>query len=241
MRTRVKFCGMVRPQDVDAAVAIGADAVGLVFYPRSPRLLDVETAAALRRRLPSWVSAVGLFVNEPVAVIESIARSVGLDVVQLHGDEAPADAKALPMAWWKAIRIEAARAGSAAAGGGGIAGGGDRSVVAGESPQRAILRSLEAFREAEFCLLDSASAGYGGSGKTFDWSVVPPDVGGRLIMSGGLDADNVGAAIASVRPFGVDTSTGIQGRDPREKDVGRMEQFMEAVRRADDPAASTKQ
>jgi phosphoribosylanthranilate isomerase len=241
MRTRVKYCGMVRPHDVDAAVAIGADAVGFVFYPRSPRLLDVETAAALRRRLPSWVSAVGLFVNEPAAVIESISRSVGLDVVQLHGDETPADAKALPTAWWKAIRIEAARLAGDDAGLGGVGRDGGVSGAAGEPPQGAILRSLEAFREAEFCLLDSASAGYGGSGKTFDWSVVPPDVGRRLIMSGGLDANNVGAAIASVRPFGVDTSTGIQGRDPREKDVGRMEQFMEAVRRADAPASSTKQ
>ena len=93
MRTRVKYCGLVRPQDVDAAVAIGADAVGFVFYPRSPRLLDLETAAALRRRLPSWVAAVGLFVNEPATVIEPIARRVGLDVIQLHGDESPAEAK----------------------------------------------------------------------------------------------------------------------------------------------------
>jgi phosphoribosylanthranilate isomerase len=228
MRTRVKYCGLVRPQDVDAAVAIGADAVGFVFYPRSPRLLEIDTAAALRRRLPSWVSAVGLFVNEPVTVIEPIAKAVGLDVIQLHGDETPADARLLPLAWWKAIRI-----GAAGAAGGGDAGGGNS--------QAEILRSLAAFREAEFCLLDSETAGYGGSGTTFDWTVVPADVGRRLIMSGGLDAGNVGAAIASVRPFGVDTSSGIQGRNPREKDVGRMEQFMEAVRRADDTSASEKQ
>ena len=209
MRTRVKYCGLVRPQDVDAAVAIGADAVGFVFYPRSPRLLDLETAAALRRRLPSWVAAVGLFVNEPATVIEPIARRVGLDVIQLHGDESPAEAKPLPTTWWKAIRIGPSE---------------------GEA---AILHSLEEFRDAEFCLLDSASVGYGGSGMTFDWSLVPPGLGRRLIMSGGIDADNVGAAIARVRPFAVDTSSGIQARSPREKDVGRMEQFMEAVRRAD--------
>jgi phosphoribosylanthranilate isomerase len=225
MRTRVKYCGLVRPEDVDAAVAIGADAVGFVFYPRSPRLLDVATAAALRRRLPSWVSAVGLFVNEPAATIGSIVREVSLDVVQLHGDEAPAEAKTLPTAWWKAIRIDAA----------GVAG------MAGADAARNILQSLEAYQDAEFCLLDSASAGYGGSGRTFDWTVVPAGVGRRLIMSGGLDAANVGAAITSVGPFGVDTSSGIQGRNPREKDVGRMEQFMEAVRRADDAAASKKQ
>ena len=231
MRTRVKYCGLVRPQDVDAAVAIGADAIGFVFYPKSARLLDVETAAALRRRLPSWVSAVGLVVNEPVAVIAPIASTVGLDVIQLHGDESPADAKALPTAWWKAIRIGAAGVVSGAAG----------MVLPTEPPRLAILRALAAFHEAEFCLLDSVSTGYGGSGRTFDWSVVPPGVGHRLIMSGGHEAANVGAAIASLRPFGVDTSSGIQGRDPREKDLGRMEQFMEAVRRADDAVATKKQ
>ena len=237
MRTRVKYCGLVRPQDVDAAVAIGADAVGFVFYPRSPRLLDVATAAALRRRLPSWVSAVGLFVNEPPAAIAAFVREVGLDDVQLHGDETPAEGKALPTAWWKAIRVAVSDAAVDAAGGAGTV----ASAAAADSARVAIGRALEAFREAEFCLLDSVSAGSGGSGKTFDWAVVPPGVGHRLIMSGGLEAANVGAAIASLRPFGVDTSSGIQGRDPREKDLGRMEQFMEAVRRADDAVATKKQ
>jgi phosphoribosylanthranilate isomerase len=230
MRTRVKYCGLVRPQDVDAAVAIGVDAVGFVFYPRSPRLLDIETAAALRRRLPSWVSAVGLFVNETPPAIASVVREVGLDVVQLHGDETPADGKALPTAWWKAIRIAA----SGTAGTAGDAG-------AGEPARAAILQALADFGEAEFCLLDSVSIGYGGSGRTFDWRVVPQGFGQRLIVSGGLEPTNVGAAIASLRPFGVDTSSGVQGRDPREKDVGRMEQFMEAVRRADDASATKKQ
>jgi phosphoribosylanthranilate isomerase len=219
MRTRVKYCGLVRPQDVDAAVAIGADAIGFVFYPRSPRLLDPDTAAALRRRLPSWVTAVGLFVNERPEVIGPLARRVGLDVVQLHGDETADQARALQVTWWKAIRIGAAA--TAATPGG------------EESTGVFIRRSLDAFADAEFCLLDSLSPGYGGSGQTFDWTLVPKDASPRLIMSGGLDADNVGAAVARVRPFGVDTSSGIQAEDPRRKDVGRMEQFMEAVRRAD--------
>ena len=234
MRTRVKYCGLVRPQDVDAAVAIGADAVGFVFYARSPRLLDAATAAALRRRLPSWVSAVGLFVNEPAEAIAAMVREVGLDVVQLHGDESPADGKSLPTAWWKAIHIAPSGATDAAA----VA---PVDPAGGEAARSAILQALEAFRDAEFCLLDSASIGYGGSGKTFDWAAVPAGVGHRLVISGGLDAANVGAAIAKLRPFGVDTSSGIQGRHPREKDVGRMEQFMDAVRRADDAAAAKKQ
>jgi len=257
MRTRVKYCGLVRPQDVDAAVAIGADAIGFVFYPRSPRLLDPDTAAALRRRLPSWVSAVGLFVNEPAEVIEPLARRVGLDVIQLHGDETAAQAKALQRIWWKAIRVGVAggaeRKGAELARGpeeesahesaeglaheaaGGPAHGSAQGPTHGseEQPQLSIRDLLSEFVEAEFCLLDSFSAGYGGSGRTFDWDLVPKDAASRLIMSGGLDASNVGAAVASVRPFGVDTSSGIQGADPRRKDVGRMERFMEAVRLAD--------
>ena len=224
-RTRVKFCGLVRPQDVDAAVAIGADAIGFVFYPRSPRLLDPAAAMALRRRLPSWVTSVGLFVNEAPAEIDRVVVQVGLDVVQLHGDESAAAAKALRTVWWKAIRV----------GGTGsieVAGAADATQAA-DAVRRSIVQSLDEYRGAEFCLLDSFSPGFGGSGMTFDWSLVPGDAGRRLIMSGGLDAGNVGAAIASVAPFAVDTSSGIQAQDPRRKDLGRMEQFMEAVRRAD--------
>ncbi len=208
----MKFCGLVRPEDVDAAVAIGADAVGFVFYPRSPRLLNVDTAAALRRRLPSWVTAVGLFVDAPPAQIAAVAQRVGLDVAQLHGDESLAEAATLPLRWWKAIRI----------GEGGVAA--ERTEVAA---------ALAAWQQAECCLLDSASAGYGGSGRGFDWSLVPEGGAGRLVVSGGLDAGNVGTAIARLRPYAVDTSSGIQGANAREKDVGRMERFMEAVRRAD--------
>jgi phosphoribosylanthranilate isomerase len=241
----VKYCGLVRPQDVDAAVAIGADAIGFVFYSRSPRLLDVEAAVSLRRRLPSWVTAVGLFVNEPVALIEPLARRVGLDAIQLHGDETPSQAQALQIPWWKAIRVGA---GSVPEPGGarddqasaaprpakaGESGEAGEAGEVGEATRQSLARALEAFAGAEYCLLDSLSAGYGGSGRTFDWTLVPEGAGPRLIVSGGLDAANVGAAVGSLRPFAVDTSSGIQSEDPRRKDVGRMEQFMEAVRRAD--------
>ena len=104
---------------------------------------------------------------------------------------------------------------------------------AADAVRRSLARSLDRYRDAEFCLLDSFSAGYGGSGRTFDWSLVPADAGRRLIMSGGLDAGNVASAIGTVAPFAVDTSSGIQAQSPREKDLVRMEQFMEAVRRAD--------
>ena len=136
-RTRVKFCGLVRPADVDAAVAIGVDAIGLVFYPRSPRLVDLETAAALRRRLPSWVQAVGLFVNASAESIGEVRRRVGIDVIQFHGDETPAQVAAvlagLPASggagtvrgWWKALRVGATTApGAPGAAGAGAAGAG---------------------------------------------------------------------------------------------------------------------
>lgn len=222
MRTRVKYCGLVRPGDVDAAVGIGADAVGFVFYPKSPRLLDPAAAADLRRRLPSWVVSVGLFVNADPREIGEVRKRVGLDVIQLHGDESPDDGRTLQASWWKALRIpERGRQPD----------GGGEGVV--DQLRRAIAESMARYREAECWLLDSLSPGFGGSGKTFDWSLIPRDTGGRLIMSGGLDHSNVGSAIDCIAPFAVDTSSGIQGQNPREKDVGRMEQFMEAVRLAD--------
>lgn len=210
MRTRIKFCGLVRPGDVDDAVAIGADAVGLVFYPKSPRRLDLGHAASLRRRLPSWVSAVGLFVNAPSATIAETARAVGLDVLQLHGDESPADAAEAGAStgrpWWKAFRMR---------------------------PETDLLTSARSFGAAECLVLDAFSDGYGGSGRTFDWSWIPPGLPARIVMSGGLDAGSVADAIGRIRPFAVDVSSGIQGDDPRTKDRSRMERFVAAVLEAD--------
>lgn len=210
MRTRIKFCGLVRPGDVDDAVAMGVDAIGFVFYPRSPRALGPDEACALRRRLPSWVSAVGLFVDAPVAMLAATARQVGLDVLQLHGDETPpmaaqaAAAAGLP--WWKAIRMR---------------------------PETDLLSSAGSFGAAECLLLDAFSDGYGGSGRAFDWSWIPPGLPARIVLSGGLDAASVAEAIGRVRPFAVDVSSGIQGDDPRTKDKGRMERFVAAVLAAD--------
>lgn len=210
-RTRIKFCGLVRPEDVDTAVALGVDAIGFVFYPRSPRHLSIEEAAVLRRRLPSFVSAVGLFVGESPAVVADVGARVGLDVLQLHGDETPAQADAIAAAaadlpWWKAIRMR---------------------------PETDLLSSAGSFAAAECLLLDAFSEGYGGSGKSFDWSWIPSDLPSRLILSGGLDGDSVAEAIRRVAPFAVDVSSGIQGDTPRSKDRARMERFVAAVLSAD--------
>ncbi|HVL58719.1 MAG TPA: phosphoribosylanthranilate isomerase [Burkholderiaceae bacterium] len=206
MRTRVKFCGLTHGDDVDAAVALGVDAVGFVFYGPSPRCVQPHEAAELRRRLPSFVAAVGLFVNEDPRRVAETVRQAGLDVVQFHGDERDDACARAGVPYWKAVRMRA---------------------------RSDLLESAGSFPGAECLLLDAYSEGYGGSGRQFDWRWIPRELPARLILSGGLDADSVAGAIATVRPFGVDVSTGIQGATPRRKDLDRMQRFMAAVLSAD--------
>lgn len=221
MRTRVKFCGLVRPADVDVAVALGVDAVGFVFYPRSPRYLEVEQAVVLRRRLPSWVSAVGLFVNAGAEEMQAVADGVGLDAIQAHGDETPQHLAPLTRPWWKALRIGVPAEESMPAQG------------RVQADTAAVQEAMQLFSGAECCLVDSASSGFGGSGRAFDWSVLPKGGLERLVLAGGLRPDTVGEAIRQLSPFAVDVSSGIQGADPRAKDTVRMEVFMAAVLSAD--------
>jgi phosphoribosylanthranilate isomerase len=209
MRTRIKFCGLVRPGDVDAAVALGADAVGFVLYPKSPRFLTPSEAAELRRRLPSYVCAVGLVVNAPPDEVRAAVDTAGLDVVQFHGDETPEEcARACGgrVPFWRAVRMRSP---------------GD------------LLESARRFTTAEALLVDAFSDGYGGSGRGFDWSWIPERRSLPLILAGGLTADTVGEAIVGVRPMAVDVSSGIQGPDARSKDAAKMERFMAAVLAAD--------
>jgi len=209
MRTRIKFCGFTDAGDLRSAAALGIDAAGFVFYPRSPRCVDAEAARALRRVLPSWVTAVGLFVNaEPDEVRQTVAR-VGLDVVQFHGDESPEACRAsVPsgLPWWRAVRMR--------------------------SPD-VLLESFDHFGQAEALLLDSFSHAYGGSGAGFDWSWIPAARPLPVILSGGLSPGNVADAVGSVRPSAVDVSSGIQSDDPRRKALARMERFVAEVLQAD--------
>ena len=242
LRTRVKFCGLVRPQDVDTAVALGVDAVGFVFYPKSARCVTLDEGAVLRRRLPSWVRAVGLFVNEPLNAMLEGVRRVGLDVVQAHGDETPQALAGLGeqgVCYWKALRI------------GGQVADEQRAawLQAGRVPAdaQALGAALGLFGQAECCLLDSAGPGFGGTGHAFDWSLLEdcPHAGSsradlpRVVLAGGLQPETVGEAIRRVAPFAVDVSSGIQGGDPRQKDTVRMERFMTAVLQADADRART--
>jgi phosphoribosylanthranilate isomerase len=209
MRTRIKFCGLTDADDLRDAVALGVDAVGFVFYPKSPRFVQAAEAARLRRLLPSWVRAVGLFVNEQPAQLRDTAERVGLDVVQFHGDESPAQCLELAppgTQWWRAVRMRS---------------------------QDDLLNSFVSFGNAEALLLDSFSQAYGGSGQGFDWSWIPPARPLPLVLSGGLNPDNVGDAIAAVRPTAVDVSSGIQSDDPRRKARARMERFVARVLQSD--------
>jgi phosphoribosylanthranilate isomerase len=204
-RCLIKFCGLVRQQDVELAVELGVDAIGFVFYTKSPRFVSADLARKLRAALPASVQAVGLFVNQSREEIQSIARQVSLDVLQFHGDE-PAQALTdwnLPV--WRAVRMQNAH---------------DLDMA------------RQAFPMAQRYLLDAHVASYGGAGQTFDWSLLARDAGAadqQLVLSGGLDSANVKAGIAAIRPAMVDVSSGIQTDDPRAKDAQKMRDFVRAV------------
>ncbi|KAF1027865.1 MAG: N-(5'-phosphoribosyl)anthranilate isomerase [Burkholderia plantarii] len=213
-RTRIKLCGLSRPADVDHAVALGADAIGFVFYPKSPRALSVEQAAGLARRVPPFVSVVGLFVNASAEEIARVVDAVPLTTLQFHGDETPEQCVALArvarLPWLRALRI-------------------------GVSTQRAdLVKSAHHYSTAGGLLFDTLVSDYGGSGKVFDWSLIPAELAHRGVLSGGLNAQNVGDAIRQVRPYAVDVSSGIEvAGEKGVKDHARMAAFVGAVRAAD--------
>ena len=209
-RTRVKICGITRIEDALAAVGAGADAIGLVFYPHSPRAVTVAQARAICSVLPPFISAVGLFVDaEPTAVI-SVLQQVPLDLLQFHGSETPDYCVQFKRPFLKALRMR-------------------------EATDVAAVRAQ--FTSARALLLDTYRADVpGGTGEVFDWRRVPRACAAQIVLAGGLNPDNVGAAIQQVRPFAVDVSGGVESA-PGIKDVQRIDAFMAAVSRADLEAA----
>lgn len=205
MKTRIKICGLTRPEDVDAAVVAGADAIGFVFYPKSPRYVTAEQAAALVRRLPPFVQAVGLFVNESPAVIQSILERVPLNLLQFHGDECQVDCARWARPYLRAARVQ---------------------------PGLDLVQYAANFGDARALLLDAFVEGYGGGGHTFDWRLIPPSLPLPVILSGGLNPDNVTDAVRRVRPIAVDVSSGVEVARGI-KDHQRMADFVAAVRAAD--------
>ncbi len=221
-RTRIKICGLTREADVDAAVHAGADAIGFVLYPKSPRFVSAQRAAELSRRLPAFVTPVLLFVNEVATnVIAALAMNTGA-IAQFHGDESPETCAATGHRHMRAARIPTAPG----------------------APGFDLLEYAARYPLAQAILLDALVDGYGGGGKTFDWtafnwSQLPPNVSSRLVLSGGLDAANVTDGILTVRPWAVDVSSGVEltGPDGKPvkgtKDPEKMAQFVAAVRAAD--------
>lgn len=205
MRTRTKICGITRVADAHAAAEAGADAIGLVFYPPSPRFLGIEQARTLRNSLSPFVTSVALFVNPDRDQVQRVLDEVRPDMLQFHGEETPAFCAAFGVPYIKACRVKE---------------GVD------------LLEYLRPFSGASGWLADAYVEGYGGGGTRFDWSVVPARRARPLILSGGLSPQNVGAAIRQVRPWGVDVSSGVEAA-PGIKDAERIAAFIAEVRNAD--------
>jgi phosphoribosylanthranilate isomerase len=206
MRTRVKFCGLTRREDVEAAVALGVDAVGLVFHPKSPRAVAVEQAAQLVEALPAFVSAVGLFVDAEAERVRAVLERVPLDLLQFHGAEPPDYCAGFGRPWIKAIPVRAGL------------------DLEAETRRYARARSL---------LLDTYDPALaGGTGRCFDWGLVPAGLAPSVILAGGLAPSNVADALRRLRPYAVDVSGGIEQAKGL-KDLDKMTDFMKGVRDGD--------
>ncbi len=202
-RIRIKFCGLTRAQDVDAAVAAGADAVGFVCYDKSPRYVALDVLAQLAPRVPAYVTPVLLFVNAPAAQIEQALQVVPHAVLQFHGDESPEQCRALRRPYVRALRV---------------------------STPHDWMQAQNAYADALGLLVDTPTPQHGGSGQVFDWTVLPPaqDREIPLVLAGGLNASNVTEAIRIVRPYAVDVSSGIEDA-PGLKSAQKMREFASAV------------
>jgi len=205
MRVRVKVCGLTRVEDVSAAAQAGADAVGMVFYPPSPRFIGIAQARRLRDAVPPFVSTVALFVNSPTGEVLRVLDAVRPDLLQFHGEETPEYCRSFGVPYIKACRVR---------------------------PGVDLLEYLREFPDAAGWMADAYVDAYGGTGTTFDWSLVPADRDRPLILSGGLTKDNVAEAIRRVRPWAVDVSSGVE-LAKGVKDAERISAFISEVQHAD--------
>jgi len=200
---RSKICGITRVEDALVAAEAGADAIGLVFYDRSPRAVSVQQARAIIAALPPFVTTVGLFVNASRCEIGEILDAVPLDLLQFHGDETSAQCEGHGRPYIKALRVR---------------------------PGEDIAACCAEYNQASGILLDTYVPGVpGGTGEVFDWSLVPADLGKPVILAGGLTADNVRAAIAQVSPYAVDVSGGVEA-SKGVKDAEKIRAFIREVR-----------
>ena len=221
-RTRIKICGLTREEDVDAAVAAGADAIGFVMYEPSSRHVSPERAAVLARRLPPFVTPVLLFVNATATEIIATYTRIPCALLQFHGDETPEDCVRAGRPFLRAARIPL-----------------DENPAPG-SPRFDLLNYAQDYSAAQAILLDAHVDGFGGGGKTFNWSLLPPNVNAHLVLSGGLTPANVTDGILQVRPrcksLAVDVSSGVE-ISKGIKSADKINQFVAAVRAADEQLA----
>ena len=205
-RTRIKICGITRKQDVSAVAGNGADALGLVFYEKSPRHVNVQLAAQLASAVPPFLTVVGLFVNPSVDYVREVLAKVHLDLLQFHGEEEPEFCRQFGKPYIKAIRVK---------------------------PGVDLVECAARYAGAQGLLLDAFVEGMqGGTGESFDWSLIPHDLPLPVVLSGGLHADNLAAAIKQVRPYAVDVSSGVEAAKGI-KDAAKIAAFINEVKNVD--------
>jgi phosphoribosylanthranilate isomerase len=203
--TRVKICGITRPEDGLLAAQAGADAIGLVFYGKSPRNVELEQAVKIVRALPPFVTSVALFVNPQEDEVNAVLRTVRPDVLQFHGEELPEFCRGFNLPYLKAIRVRA---------------------------ETDLLQFAALYSDAQGLLLDAWSdAGHGGTGERFDWNLIPAGLPKPFILAGGLTPTNVRLAVETVRPWAVDVSSGVEVSKGI-KDAAQITAFMKEVKNA---------
>ncbi len=203
--TRVKICGITRPEDGVAAAGAGADAIGLMFFAGSPRRVSMDQARRIADALPPFVTIVGVFVDPDPSEVRAAMAAVPLQLLQFHGDESPAFCEGFALPYMKAVRVR---------------------------PGLDLVQYASRFSKAKALLLDAFVQGaHGGTGQSFDWSLVPPGLDLPLVLSGGLNPENVADAIRQIRPWAVDVSSGVEAAQGI-KDPEKMVAFMQGVRSA---------
>jgi phosphoribosylanthranilate isomerase len=205
VRTRVKICGITRVEDALIAVAQDADAIGLVFYPPSPRYVTPAKAAEIVNALPAFITVVALFVDASRADVEAVLSKVNIDLIQFHGQESADECRQYGKSYMKAIRVKS-----------------DTNLV----------QYMTEYSDAKALLLDTYAEGVpGGTGQVFDWTVIPKNLSKPIVLAGGLDAENVEQAIRQVKPYAVDVSGGVEFKKGI-KDAAKIAAFMRGVSNA---------
>lgn len=205
MRTRVKICGITNLGDALSAVDAGCDALGFVFYSKSPRAVTPKQAAEIISKLPAFVTSVALFVNETAEIVNQVIAETGVDLLQFHGDESAEFCTAFSRPYIKALRMK---------------------------PELDLTAQFESYASSQGILLDAYTPGIpGGTGEMFDWSRIPAERATKIILAGGLSTDNVATAITQVSPYAVDVSGGVEASKGI-KDSNKMTDFMSEVYRA---------